>query len=100
MNMLDLSFTSGQFYVIGYWLAAVLYVSLSSRKISGRRLYLLEAGFFIILNGFAVAAVHNRQWWFWVKVAVCIVLILILLYLTCRWTVPLLFFPYCFRYSI
>ena len=95
MNMLDLSFTSGQFYVIGYWLAAVLYVSLSSRKISGRRLYLLEAGFFIILNGFAVAAVRNRQWWFWVKVAVCIVLILILLYLTCRWTVPQLLFGFC-----
>ena len=95
MSVLDLSFTSGQFYVIGYWLSAVICISVSPRRIRGFRLYSTEAAFLVLMNVYAVISVQHREWWFWLKVAVCMLILLVFIYITCLFKPAELIFCFC-----
>ena len=54
MNYVDLSNTPGIYYAIAYWLSAMLYIRMNPRRISGWKLWSVEALFLAAISLFMV----------------------------------------------
>ena len=75
--VVDLSHTPGIYYALAYWLSCTFYIMLNPRKLSGLRLWAVQAGFFVALGGFMTLTDGVATAWFFPCMAVSVGLTLL-----------------------
>lgn len=83
MNPFDVAETPGGYYGIAYWLGCVLFIAVNKKKVSGMKLYLIEAVFLVLLFSYMTLNTDVPMLLFVPSMAVSIFMIMLFIYLCC-----------------
>ena len=79
----DLSHTPGIYYALAYWLSCTLYIYMHPRKLSGRRLWSVQALFLLLIGGFMTVTDGVATVWFFPCVLFYVFLIFLYIKVCC-----------------
>jgi hypothetical protein len=83
MSPYDITETPGGYYGIAYWVACMLFISVNKKKLSGIRLYLVEAAFLLLLCSYMMLNTNVPMAFFVPSMSVSILIMVIFIYLCC-----------------
>ena len=83
MSPFAISETPGGYYGIAYWVGCMLFIAVNKKKITGLKLYLIEALFFILLCSYMILNTDVPKILFAPSMSVSIIIMIAFIYICC-----------------